>query len=228
MADHHEVVMIRDLHAEVPRPNMDPLVTVNGVNLTLLSGRSYAVVGPSGSGKTSLVSIVGLLNTHYSGSFHFLGRNVSSLSDTARARLRAESIGFVFQNYSLISHYRVWENVALPLLFRHGRFPRNSRSRAEHVLDSLGLAHRADERPDRLSGGEQQRVAIARAIIADPPLIICDEPTGALDTDTGAVVLKQLLSTVAIRTATLLVVTHSPDVAHECDEVLTMDRGRFI
>lgn len=168
--------------ATVNLNNGDTLVTVNKANMELKRGNSYAIVGKSGSGKTSLISIIGLLNHSYQGEFLYNGMSVSTLTDSQLSMLRASNIGFVFQNYSLIKHLRVWENIELPLLYSKKKM--NTRQRKEairNLLQSVGLEGKENDYPSNLSGGEQQRVAIARALAVSPEAILCDEPTGALD-----------------------------------------------
>ena len=140
--------------------------------------------------------------------------------------MRASGVGFVFQNYSLIKHINVWENVALPLRYAKVRKKSVLKEKAYAVLDSVGLADRMTAKPVQLSGGEQQRVAIARALVSNPEFIICDEPTGALDTVTGDDVIDMLMSLVTKNKTTMLMVTHDHAIAERCDIILTMDKGK--
>lgn len=159
------LIQIKNLVATVNLNNGDTLVTVNKANMELKRGNSYAIVGKSGSGKTSLISIIGLLNHSYQGEFLYNGMSVSTLTDSQLSMLRASNIGFVFQNYSLIKHLRVWENIELPLLYSKKKM--NTRQRKEairNLLQSVGLEGKENDYPSNLSGGEQQRVAIARAL----------------------------------------------------------------
>jgi putative ABC transport system ATP-binding protein len=215
------------LNAQVTLPDRSVLRTVNDVTVELRKEHSYAVLGKSGSGKTSLISIFGLLNRHYEGLLQFDGQDVSALSDKELAKIRASRIGFVFQNYSLMKQLSVWENVALPL--QYGTNPKSSRRRkiAMAFLAEVGLEQRCDDRPSSLSGGEQQRVAIARALVADPDLVICDEPTGALDKQTGDKVMTVLMDLVVSHHKTLILVTHDPDIALICEHRLSMNEGRI-
>lgn len=222
------LIHVEHLHAEVPLPSGDTLVTVDDVDLDLEKGKSYAVVGKSGSGKTSLVSILGLLNGSYSGVFEYNGFNVTELSDRERARMRASKIGYVFQNYSLIKHINVWENVALPLRYANVRRKSVLKDKARLVLEQVGLSDRMDAEPSQLSGGEQQRVAIARALVTNPEFIICDEPTGALDTVTGDYVIDMLMELVYKKEVTTLIVTHDSAIAARCGTIFTMDKGKIL
>lgn len=221
------LIRLNHLSAEVRLPSGGRLTTVNDVSASFERGTSTAIVGKSGSGKTSLASIIGLLNNDYNGTLSYDGRDCAAWSDADRSRFRCRHIGFVFQNYSLIPHLSAWENVALPLQYRGDMPMRIIRRRAVRMLHTVGLEDRADSMPSRLSGGEQQRVAIARALVADPDLLICDEPTGALDTETGDMVAAILFRQVQELGVTLILVTHDPQLAARCERQLTIDRGRL-
>lgn len=204
------------------------MTTVDNVSLQIFRGTSNAIVGKSGSGKTSLISILGLLNADFTGHYSYAGRDVGSLSDRQRSKIRGSQIGFVFQNYSLIRHLNVFENVDLSLHYSTEKLSRRQRhSRIEQALNNVDLADRSKDRPGRLSGGEQQRVAIARALALRPELLICDEPTGALDTDTGNQVLAVLMELVRSTNTTLVLVTHDPEIAAKCENLMQMDSGRL-
>nr|WP_240541695.1 ABC transporter ATP-binding protein [Bifidobacterium callimiconis] len=211
--------------AEVQLPRSRKLTTVDHVSLRFAKGTSTAIVGRSGSGKTSLVSIIGMLNADYRGSYLYEGADIRALSDAERSRFRNRHIGFVFQNYSLIPHLNVWENVALPLRYRRHMSETVIKKRALFQLEAMGLLQRASDRPAQLSGGEQQRVAIARALVAQPDLLICDEPTGALDTETGDMVQKMLFDRVQQSRITLLLVTHDQRLASYCEYQFLMEKG---
>lgn len=204
------LIRLEHLSAEVRLPDGERLTTVDDVSASFERGTSTAIIGKSGSGKTSLASIVGLLNNDYDGTLSYDGRDCAAWNDADRARFRCRHVGFVFQNYSLIPHLSAWENVALPLQYRGGIPLRVIRRRAS-----------------RMSGGEQQRVAIARALVGDPDLLICDEPTGALDTETGDMVADILFRHVRELGVTLILVTHDPQLAARCERRLTIDRGRL-
>lgn len=196
--------------------------------MELQRGRSYAIVGKSGSGKTSLISIIGLLNREYEGEYLYDGISISALKDRDLSILRANNIGFVFQNYSLIKHLRVWENIELPLLYAKKSFTAKQRHEIiTGLLKSVGLESKENDYPINLSGGEQQRVAIARALAVSPEAILCDEPTGALDKKTGTQIMELLHSVVKENGIMLLLVTHDPDIADTCDTIFEMDGGRI-
>lgn len=223
-----EIVELDSVSASITLGNGEELYTVKDATLRMSRGTSYAIVGKSGSGKTSLVSIIGLLNRKYSGTFLLDGVDVSALSDRARSKLRARKLGFVFQNYSLIQHLTVRENIELAMHYS-SKTKRvvKLQDLVLDVLDMVGLADRHKEFPNRLSGGEQQRVAIARALVVAPELLICDEPTGALDTETSATIMDLLLRLVKERSISLALVTHDPDIAALCDESFRMKNGEI-
>lgn len=205
------LIKIKDLKASVKLNNGDMLTTVTNANMELQRGRSYAIVGKSGSGKTSLISIIGLLNREYEGEYLYDGISISALKDRDLSILRANNIGFVFQNYSLIKHLRVWENIELPLLYAKKSFTAKQRHEIiTGLLKSVGLESKENDYPINLSGGEQQRVAIARALAVSPEAILCDEPTGALDKKTGTQIMELLHSVVKENGIMLLLVTHDP------------------
>ena len=222
------LIQIKNLTAAVRLNNGDTLVTVNNASIELKRGNSYAIVGKSGSGKTSLISIIGLLNHSYKGEYLYDGVSVSALTDRELSMLRANNIGFVFQNYSLIKHLRVWENIELPLLYAKKNMDRKQRQEViRNLLKSVGLEDKENDYPANLSGGEQQRVAIARALTVSPEAILCDEPTGALDKKTGQQIMELLLQIVRENNIMLLLVTHDSDIANTCDTIFEMDEGRL-
>jgi len=202
----------------------EPLVVVDKVSFVVSPGVSYAVLGRSGAGKTSLLSVLGLLNTAYTGKLLAGGVDVAKLSDRELARFRATELGFVFQSYSLIPHLNALANVLVPCAAA-GLRRSVALLRAKAALDAVGLGDRLGAMPVQLSGGEQQRVAIARAIANHPRVILADEPTGALDTDTGASIMNSLVSRVREAGIALVVVTHDRQVAGLCDQHFIMQRG---
>jgi len=215
-----------DVCVSVARPRDKPLVVVDHAHLAIEAGRSYAIVGKSGAGKTSLLSVLGLLNAKYSGRVTVTGQDVAKLSDARLAMLRARQIGFVFQNYSLVPHLSVLANVLLPCW--SAKVPRKTAlAHAKQALSDVGLGDRLGAKPMQLSGGEQQRVAIARAMVNQPQVVMADEPTGALDTDTGAAVMTLLMDRVKNNNIALLVVTHDTDISSLCGTKYVMARGRL-
>ncbi|MEA2250475.1 MAG: putative transport system ATP-binding protein [Solirubrobacteraceae bacterium] len=188
-----------------------PVLALREVNLTLRHGASLAIVGPSGSGKSTLLNVLGCLDRPTSGTYRFEGIDVGALSDDQRAALRAHGIGFVFQTFNLLAHRTVLENVMLAEVYRGVR-PEGRADRAQAALEQVGMAHRTDFVPTRLSGGEQQRVAIARALMGDPSVLLCDEPTGNLDSVNTESVLA-LFDGLGDAGLTLVIVTHEEQVA---------------
>jgi ABC-type lipoprotein export system ATPase subunit len=188
-----------------------PVVALRGVNLRVRAGEWLGVVGPSGSGKSTLLHIVGCLDRPDEGRYRFAGIDVAALSDNERAGLRARRLGFVFQSFHLLAYRSVAENVMLAEIYHGGRRD-GRRDRALAALKAVGLSHRASHRPTQLSGGERQRAAIARALVNEPALLLCDEPTGNLDSATTAVILE-LLAHLHSRGLTIVMITHDQDVA---------------
>jgi len=204
---------------EEPRP------VLTGVDLTLRAGESVAVLGRSGSGKSTLLSLIGLFDRADSGQYLLDGRDISRISERAAATLRSSDFGFVFQRFFLLKHLTAAQNVAMALVNGQGWLPRrHRRARVLAALDQVGIAHLAKQRPVRLSGGEQQRVAIARALVREPRIILAVEPTGALDTETGNVVVDALRAATD-RGCALVLVTHDPDHAGRMGRVLRLHDG---
>jgi len=188
-----------------------PVHALRGVDLVILPGDWVAIVGPSGSGKSTLLNMIGLLDRQTEGTYHFEGVDVDELDDLDRAGLRGRRIGFVFQSFHLLAHRTVMENVALAEIYV-GASRRGRRERALAALDRVGLVDRAGFLPSQLSGGQKQRAAIARAIIGEPALLLCDEPTGNLDSGNADSVLE-LFSDLSADSMTLAVITHDEHVA---------------
>ncbi|WP_437972804.1 ABC transporter ATP-binding protein [Sorangium sp. So ce295] len=197
---------------------------VDRIGFEVRRGESVAIIGPSGCGKSSLLNILGCLDRPTEGTYRLGGRNVAELDDDELAALRNRHIGFVFQSFNLLPRMTAAENVELPLLYGAVR---NSRALAESALDRVGLAARARHLPSELSGGQRQRVAIARAIVTRPSILLCDEPTGALDSKTGRDVLELLLSLNADGT-TLIMVTHDLAVARSLSRAIHMRDGHIV
>lgn len=203
-----------------------PVHALVDVDEHIAAGEHIAVMGPSGSGKSTLLNIVGCLDRPSSGSYRLDGGEVADLSEAALSNIRRNLIGFVFQSYHLVPRLDSRGNVELPMVF--AGLPRSERrARADRALEAVGMAGRADHRPDQLSGGERQRVAIARATVMEPRILLADEPTGNLDSKSGSQVLD-LLDGMNRDGLTLVVVTHDPGVGRRADRVLRMFDGKII
>jgi putative ABC transport system ATP-binding protein len=198
------------------------------VSLDIEQGEYVAVMGPSGSGKSTLMNVLGCLDRPTDGSYQLDGEEVAQMSRDARARLRNRKIGFVFQNFNLLSRTSALENVELPLLYARVVSSRQRHRRAMEVLGRVGLADRVGHHPSQLSGGEQQRVAIARALINEPAILMADEPTGNLDTRTSAEVIKILGELNRESRITIILVTHDQDVARNAQRALVLRDGRLV
>jgi putative ABC transport system ATP-binding protein len=206
-------------------PDQPALTILDGVDLTVAENDRISVVGRSGSGKSTLLNLLGLLDLPTSGVLEFEGRPVKDYSGRERDRVRGREIGFIFQQFNLLPGRTALENVMMPLYYAEGRQFWRRRALAAEMLDEVGLGHRLDSLPDRLSGGEQQRVAIARSLVRGPRLILADEPTGALDLDTGQAVME-LIDAVATRTqAALVVITHDPAIAARSRDHYRLESG---
>lgn len=205
-------------------PNMTAPV-LGGVSVSVDSGEIVALRGPSGSGKSTLMNILGCLDTPTSGTYHLGGQDVSALTPTEQAWVRLNFIGFIFQSFHLIADHTVLENVTLPLYYA-GVSRTEREARAAKVIDRVGLGHRFGHRPSQLSGGEQQRVAIARAVVAEPRVLLADEPTGALDTKTGDEVMRLLGELHDAAALTLIIVTHDPEIAEFAHRQIFLRDGR--
>lgn len=199
---------------------------LKGVELTVAHGEFLAIMGPSGSGKSTLMNVIGCLDLPDSGLYHLGDENVAALSPDALARIRNETIGFVFQSFNLLPRTSALENVEIPLVYA-GLNRRERRRRAQQLLETLGIAERAHHLPSQLSGGQQQRVAIARALANRPSILLADEPTGNLDTATGEEVMDILQDLNRSEGVTVIVITHEVEVAARARRQITLLDGRF-
>ncbi|MEM1355820.1 MAG: ABC transporter ATP-binding protein [Planctomycetota bacterium] len=224
-ADAPPLLVVEGLSKSYPSAADGPPVDVlSGVTLSLDRGESVAVVGPSGCGKSTLLNILGTLDTATAGTVRFLGQDLASMTQKQRARLRAQSIGFVFQEHHLLPQCSAMENVLIPTL-ASGIAQQGQADRAAELLDRVGLNDRKGHRPDQLSGGQRQRVALIRALINRPALLLVDEPTGALDGKTADQVIKLLIEMNQAEGTAMLMVTHATHLAHRLDRTLRLDRG---
>lgn len=199
---------------------------LNEVTFQIMAGEFVAIMGPSGCGKSTLLNILGLLDNPSSGGYYFLDGEVSHYSEKQRARLRKENIGFVFQNFNLIDELTVYENVELPLIYL-GLKSAERKKKVEEVLEYMKISHRKKHFPLQLSGGQQQRVAVARAVVANPKLILADEPTGNLDSAHGEEVMN-LLEELNQKGTTLIIVTHSQRDADYAQRIVRLFDGQII
>jgi len=199
---------------------------LHDVSFEIKTGEFVAVMGPSGCGKSTLLNILGLLDNASSGEYHFNGFDVSHFSERQRAKLRKENIGFVFQNFNLIDELNVHENVELPLIYL-GISATERKNRVNEVLEQMQISHRKKHFPLQLSGGQQQRVAVARAVVANPKLILADEPTGNLDSSNGEEVMK-ILENLNHAGTTLIIVTHSQRDAEYSQRIVRLFDGQIV
>ncbi|MCA9969304.1 MAG: ABC transporter ATP-binding protein [Anaerolineales bacterium] len=200
---------------------------LRGVDLTINKGEFVAIMGPSGSGKSTLMNIIGCLDAPTSGSYTLDGIDVSAMSDDAQARVRNRRIGFVFQQFNLLPRTTALKQVAMPLMYAGvGRGERNGR--AESALQIVGLGDRVDHKPDELSGGQQQRVAIARALAVEPAIILADEPTGNLDSHSGAEIMAIFKRLHQEEGITIVMITHDPEVAEEAERTIWIRDGVIV
>ncbi|WP_145828999.1 ABC transporter ATP-binding protein [Streptomyces sp. T12] len=220
------------IHLQGVRRTFDgdpPVHALRDIDLTVTRGEHLSIVGPSGSGKSTLLNVLGLLDRPTGGDYWLDGVATTRLGDLERTALRGSRIGFVFQSFHLLPYRTIDENVMLAETYRFPRSGRDRRSRAERArqaLDRVGLSHRLGYRPDRLSGGERQRVAIARALMSEPALLLCDEPTGNLDTKNTESVLG-LFDELQHQGMTLLVITHDEAVSRRAGTVVRISDGRL-
>lgn len=198
---------------------------LSSIDLIIKSGESIAIVGESGSGKSTLISLLAGLDTPSSGAISLNGKSLTAMDEDGRAALRNELIGFVFQSFQLLPGLTALENVMLPLELSGDK---NAKSSAAALLDRVGLSHRLSHTPQKLSGGEQQRVALARAFVSQPAILFADEPTGNLDSKTGAHIIDLLFELNLEHHTTLILVTHDPALAARCQRTIKLDAGRIV
>lgn len=207
------------------KPN--ELEILHGIDLTVHQGEFVSIVGESGSGKSTLMNIIGVLDRQTDGMYSLEGQDVGSMSDEVRSAIRNRRIGFVFQNFNLLPRANALKNVMVPLMYSDTR-EKNQKERAMEMLRMVDMDGRADHRPNELSGGQKQRVAIARAMINDPAIILADEPTGALDSKTGHMVMDLFHRLHEEQGKTIVLITHSQELAHETERIVTLLDGNIV
>ena len=218
------VLAAHNISKEVSSPE-GSLTILDDVSFTVNAGESIAVVGPSGAGKSTLLALLAGLDLPTRGHVVLNGANLSELDEDGRALVRADSVGFVFQSFHLVPSLNALENVMLPLELAGGD---NARETSRKIIEKVGLGGRWSHYPSQLSGGEKQRVAIARAFATEPAVLFADEPTGNLDSRTGANIMELMFDLNRSSSTTLVLVTHDLDLAQRCDRVLALDTGRLV
>ncbi len=214
------ILQVRDLHKSYGTGDSE-VKALNGVNLDIYEGELFVILGSSGSGKSTLLNMIGGMDAPTSGSIVFRGREIGKFKDRELTNYRKSSIGFIFQSFNLIGELTVRENIALVANTK------NNPNIVEDNLKLMGLLEKKNKYPSQLSGGQQQRVAIARALSGDPDLLLCDEPTGALDYETGKQILRQLEKLVREYHKTVIIVTHTKEIAQMGDRVISVKDGRI-
>ena len=207
------------------KPNEHEIL--HGNNLTVNKGEFVSIVGESGSGKSTLMNIIGVLDRQTQGDYYLEGQDVNGMSDEVRSAIRNRRIGFVFQNFNLLPRANALKNVMVPLLYGE-EHSKNGKEHAMEMLKMVGMEDRADHRPNELSGGQKQRVAIARAMINDPAIILADEPTGALDSKTGHMVMDLFHKLHEEQGKTIVLITHSQELAQETERIVTLLDGQIV
>lgn len=209
----------------IGQPN--ELEILHGIDLSVNQGEFISIVGESGSGKSTLMNIMGILDRQTEGDYYLEGQDVNNTDDTERSIIRNEKIGFVFQNFNLIPKANALKNVTLPLMYREKR-PKNANEIGMEMLKLVGMEDRAEHKPNELSGGQNQRIAIARAIINQPSIILADEPTGALDSQTGHMIMDIFHKLHEEQGKTIILITHSRELASETQRIVTLNDGNII
>ncbi|WP_298141956.1 ABC transporter ATP-binding protein [uncultured Acinetobacter sp.] len=222
-----EVLRLEHLKKSYNIGQPNEIEVLHGIDFTIQRHDFAALIGPSGSGKSTLLNILGLLDQPTSGEIYLLGQPTSQMHDQERTRLRGQSIGFVFQFHHLIQAFSVLENVLMPLMLVHGRPNQQAIERAHYLLEAVGLKDFAKRKASQLSGGQQQRVAIARGLITQPALLLADEPTGNLDSQTASEVFELFREVNAQHECAVLLVTHDPRLSATCDRTINLVDGRI-
>lgn len=221
-----KILELKNIHKNF-RLGEDDIEVLNGIEISIQQGETFAIVGPSGSGKTTLLQIIGLLDSPTSGELYVRGKSPEDLNDKSKSRLRNEFFGFIYQFHHLLNEFTALENTMMPLLIRE-QTTKESRTKAQDLLIRIGLEHRINHKPHELSGGECQRVAVARALVTSPSLILADEPTGNLDPETADRVFDSFLDLNRSLNTSLIMVTHNQELAKRMDKVYELNFGKLI
>ncbi len=221
------LIDVKDLYKIYNEGKENEVRALDGVSLAIDRGEFVAIIGASGSGKSTLMNVLGLLDIPTYGEYHLDGTDVTGLTDKQQAHMRNKQIGFIFQGYNLIPALSAWENVELPLIYQ-GLSIDKREIQVEEALRKVGMFDRSDHKPSEMSGGQQQRVAIARAIAARPPIIMADEPTGALDSKTGRHVLEILHALHQETGTTVILITHDNSIAATAERIVRISDGKII
>ena len=223
------ILEIKDVCKSFHQPRSGTLEVLKQISFSLSAGETTAITGQSGSGKTTLLSLIAGLDSPDEGQVILDGEDLCAMKESHLSRYRAMKIGIVFQQFHLMPHLSARENISLPLeILKQGRVQDQIQDRVDAMLEKVGLSDRRHHLPGQLSGGECQRVAIARALIIKPALLLADEPTGNLDIETGEKVAQLLFDLVEKENKTLILVTHNPNLANQCQKIRKLDRGRLV
>lgn len=221
------VIFMEDIIKKYYIGQPNELEILHGINLNIEEGEFVSIVGESGSGKSTIMNIMGVLDRQTSGKYFLEGQDVNEMDDMARSQIRNRKIGFVFQNFNLIPRSNALKNVILPLLYNDEK-KKNAKEIGMEMLKMVNMEERADHLPNELSGGQKQRIAIARAMINNPSIILADEPTGALDSKTGHMVMDLFHQLNKEKGKTIVLITHSKELASETDRIITLHDGNII
>ncbi len=222
-----EVIVMNNIKRVYNAGMVNELEILHGISLSIKENEFVAIVGSSGAGKSTLMNVIGLLDSPTSGNYILNQRDTSGLSDDEMSEIRNIEIGFVFQNFNLIPRLSAQKNIELPMLYKGYSSSKRS-ERAKMLLEMVGMGERSKHLPNQLSGGQQQRVAIARAMANDPTLILADEPTGALDSETGKMIMEIFHDLNRKQGKTIVLITHSMELAQQTDRIITLSDGRIV
>lgn len=222
------MIQLQDIWKEYQINKEETFIALKGVSITIEAGEFLAITGPSGCGKSTTMQILGLLDKPTRGKVHIAGKEAETLSDNELSRLRNEYVGFVFQQFNLINKLTVLENVLVPTIYARKKLPFNPEERGRYLLERFGMIEKIYSYPNKISGGQQQRVAIARSLIMNPDFVLADEPTGNLDSRTGAEIMKLLVQLNTEDKTTIVIVTHEADIAAYAKRQVRMHDGNIV